>query len=59
MAHVFGSATRIGHKAVFENVNAVQAASRADPETLEIAADTKAKVAIGDYSRGGEKPDRL
>ena len=46
-------------QATFENVNAVKAASRADPQTLEISADTKAKVAIGDYSRGGKKPDRL
>jgi len=38
--------------AIFENVAAVKAASRGDPETLEISADTKAKVAIGDYSRG-------
>jgi len=45
--------------AIFENVAAVKAASRADPETLEISADTKAKVAIGDYSRGGKKQDRL
>jgi hypothetical protein len=45
--------------AVFANVAAVKAASRADPETLEISADTKAKVAIGDYSRGGKKQDRL
>ena len=45
--------------AIFENVAAVKAASRADPATLEISADTKAKVAIGDYSRGGKKQDRL
>ena len=45
--------------AIFENVAAVKAASRGDPETLEISADTKAKVAIGDYSRGGKKQDRL
>jgi len=45
--------------AIFENVAAVNAASRGDPETLEISADTKAKVAIGDYSRGGKKQDRL
>ena len=45
--------------AIFENVNAVKAASRADPATLEISGDTKAKVALGDYSRGGKKPDRL
>jgi hypothetical protein len=44
--------------AIFENVNAVRAAARSDPETLEISADTKAKVAIGDYSRGGKNPDR-
>jgi hypothetical protein len=43
--------------AVFENVQAVKAASRDDPETLEISADTKAKVAIGDYSRGGKNTD--
>jgi hypothetical protein len=45
--------------AIFENVAAVKAAWRGDPETLEISADTKAKVAIGDYSRGGKKQDRL
>jgi len=45
--------------AIFENVAAVKATSRADPETLEISADTKAKVAIGDYSRGGKKQDWL
>jgi len=41
--------------AIFENVAAVKAASRGDPAALEISADTKAKVAIGDYSRGGKK----
>ena len=45
--------------AIFENVNAMKAAARDDPETLEISADTKAKVAIGDYSRGGKNTDRL
>lgn len=45
--------------AIFENLNAVHAAARSDPATLEISADTKAKVAIGDYSRGGKNPDRL
>lgn len=44
--------------AIFENLSAVRAASRGDPETLEISVDTKAKVAIGDYSRGGKNPDR-
>jgi hypothetical protein len=45
--------------AIFENVKAVREASRGDPETLEISVDTKAKVALGDYSRGGKKPDRF
>lgn len=45
--------------AIFENVQAVKATSRADPETLEISGDTKAKVAIGDYSRGGKNTDCL
>ena len=45
--------------AIFENVNAVKAAARDDSEMLEISADTKAKVAIGDYSRGGKNTDRL
>ena len=45
--------------AIFENVKAVQAAARSDPSTLEISMDTKAKVAIGDYSRGGKNPDRV
>ena len=44
--------------AVFANVNAVKAACRGDPTVLEISADTKAKVAIGDYSRGGKNADR-
>lgn len=43
---------------IFANVKAVQSVSRGDPETLEISVDTKAKVAIGDYSRGGKNPDR-
>lgn len=45
--------------AIFENVQAVKAAARADPQTLEISGDTKAKVAIGDYSRGGKNTDRI
>lgn len=40
--------------AVFANIQAVKAAARDDPETLEISGDTKAKVAIGRYSRGGK-----
>jgi hypothetical protein len=45
--------------AIFANVHAVQQQSRAEPETLEISMDTKAKVALGDYARGGKNPDRL
>ncbi len=40
--------------AIFANVAAVKAEVRGDPETLEISMDTKAKVALGDYSRGGK-----
>jgi transposase len=43
--------------AIFANVKAVQQQVRDDPETLEIAMDTKAKVALGDYARGGKNPD--
>jgi hypothetical protein len=43
--------------AIFANVQAVQEQVRDDPETLEIAMDTKAKVALGDYVRGGKNPD--
>ena len=32
--------------------------SRDDPEVLEISMDTKAKVSLGDYVRGGKNPDR-
>lgn len=45
--------------AIFENLKSVREASRGDPETLEISVDTKAKVAVGDYSRGGKKSDGL
>jgi hypothetical protein len=44
--------------AIFANVAAAHADARGDPETLEISMDTKAKVALGDYSRGGKNPDR-
>src|SRR5262245_13735845 len=44
--------------AIFANVAAVRREARADPETLEIAMDTKAKVGLGDYARGGKNPDR-
>src|SRR5512135_1789088 len=43
--------------AIFANVQAVQEQVRDDPETLEIAMDTKVKVALGDYVRGGKNPD--
>jgi hypothetical protein len=42
--------------AIFANVQAVRQEVRDDPETLEISVDTKAKVAVGDYVRGGKKP---
>jgi hypothetical protein len=45
--------------AIFANVVAVRREARADPESLEISMDTKAKVALGDYVRGGKNPDRL
>ena len=45
--------------AIFANVGAVRQQARSDPETLEIAMDAKAKVALGDYVRGGKNPDRL
>ena len=45
--------------AIFANVKAVQEPARNDAETLEISMDTKAKVGLGDYARGGKNPDRL
>jgi hypothetical protein len=42
--------------AIFAKIAAVRAEVRGDPGTLEISIDTKAKVAVGDYVRGGEKP---
>jgi len=44
--------------AIFANVAAVKAEASKDAETLEISMDTKAKVALGEYSRGGKNPDR-
>jgi len=44
--------------AIFANVKQVQNQVRDDPESLEISVDTKAKVALGDYARGGKNPDR-
>jgi hypothetical protein len=45
--------------AIFANLQAVRDEVRDDPATLEISMDTKAKVALGDYVRGGKNPDRL
>jgi hypothetical protein len=42
--------------ALFANVQAVRQEVRDDPRTLEISIDTKAKVAVGDYARGGKNP---
>src|SRR3954454_19323596 len=43
--------------AIFANVKQVKRQVRGDSETLEISVDTKAKVALGDYARGGKNPD--
>jgi transposase len=43
--------------AIFANVQAVHEEVKGDPETLEISADTKAKVTEGDYARGGKNPN--
>jgi Rhodopirellula transposase DDE domain len=43
--------------AIFANVKEVQTRARNDPEALEISRDTKAKVALGEYVRGGKNPD--
>lgn len=40
--------------AIFANIREVHAAAANDPQTLEASIDTKAKVAFGEYSRGGE-----
>ena len=44
--------------AIFAHVKEVRDQSRNDPEVLEISIDTKAKVDLGDYARGGKNPDR-
>src|SRR5262245_34349097 len=44
--------------AIFANVNQVRERARDEPETLEISMDAKAKVALGEYVRGGKNPDR-
>lgn len=43
--------------AVFANVQAVREQAKADPATLEVSVDTKAKVAEGEYARGGKNAD--
>jgi DDE family transposase len=45
--------------AIFANVERVREQARDDPEALEISMDAKAKVALGDYVRGGKGADRL
>ena len=40
--------------AIFANIQAVREEVRDDHETLEISIDTKAKVKVGEYSRGGK-----
>ena len=45
--------------AIFANIKQVKKQVRDDPEALEISVDTKAKVGLGDYVRGGKNPDRL
>src|SRR5262245_11443126 len=45
--------------AIFANLAEIRQQVRDDPETLEISMDAKAKVALGDYVRGGKNPDRL
>ena len=44
--------------AIFANVKEVRGQVRDDPEPVEISMDTKAKVGLGDYARGGKNPDR-
>lgn len=43
--------------AIFANLAAVHEHASHDPATLEISVDTKAKVSLGESSRGGKKPD--
>jgi len=39
--------------AIFEQVKAINTAADSDPEAVRISIDSKAKVDVGDYSRGG------
>src|SRR3954452_18013819 len=43
--------------AIFANLKQVQEQVRNDPATLELSMDTKAKVPLGEYVRGGKNPD--
>jgi hypothetical protein len=44
--------------AIFAHLKEVRDEVRDDPEVLEISMDTKAKVSLGDYARGGKNQDR-
>jgi hypothetical protein len=44
--------------AIFAHVKEIRQQARNDPEVLEISMDTKAKVSLGDYVRGGKNQDR-
>jgi hypothetical protein len=44
--------------AIFADVERVREQARDEPGTLEISMDAKAKVALGEYVRGGKNPDR-
>jgi hypothetical protein len=43
---------------IFANIRAVRQEVKDDPEALEISMDTKAKVKVGEYCRGGKNPDQ-
>lgn len=43
--------------AIFENIKKTKASYQDSKDTLQISGDTKAKVAIGEYSRGGKNAD--
>jgi hypothetical protein len=44
--------------AIFAHVKEMREQARNDPDVLEISMDTKAKVSLGDYVRGGKNPNR-
>ncbi|MFK5947717.1 MAG: hypothetical protein QM500_02970, partial [Methylococcales bacterium] len=43
---------------IFENVWAANKASDEDPKSLRISIDAKAKLSIGNFSRGGKSRDK-